>query len=76
MQGHTDRVQVVTFSPDGQIITSASDDHTVRIWNVSTGECLFVLAGHKRWAESIAFSRDRKILASGSHDRSVRSLGC
>ncbi len=36
--GHTDRVNAVVFHPDNQTIASASDDGTVRFWDVETGE--------------------------------------
>ncbi len=31
------------FCGDGEVIASASQDQTVRIWDVKTGECLRVL---------------------------------
>ena len=34
------------FSPDGTNIVSASDDQTVRVWSVATGECVQTLEGH------------------------------
>ena len=33
LRGHTDTVQYVDFSPNGQWVLTASDDGTVRIWN-------------------------------------------
>jgi serine/threonine protein kinase len=32
--GHSDSVNAVTFSPDGKLIATASDDKTVHIWEV------------------------------------------
>ncbi|MCB0124074.1 MAG: hypothetical protein KDE58_17590, partial [Caldilineaceae bacterium] len=43
LQGHTNWVRSVRFSPDGQRVVSCSDDETVRIWSVATGECLHTL---------------------------------
>jgi hypothetical protein len=40
----------VAFSPDGARVLSGSDDGTVRIWNVATGERLLTLiGGHGEW---------------------------
>ncbi|MEM9772418.1 MAG: WD40 repeat domain-containing protein [Cyanobacteria bacterium P01_D01_bin.73] len=36
--GHIDFVKDASFSPDGRTILSASDDGTVKVWDVQTGE--------------------------------------
>jgi len=43
----------------------------VRIWEVSTGQCLKTLHGHTDWVESVAFSPDGTLLASGGHNGTV-----
>ena len=42
--------------PDGRRVVSASDDKTLKVWDVVTGKCLATLEGHSkavRRAESI-----------------------
>ncbi|RYY35360.1 hypothetical protein EON62_02550, partial [archaeon] len=40
--GHTGRVRSVSADPTGQWLVSASDDKSVRLWEVSTGRCMGV----------------------------------
>jgi len=61
----------VAFSPDGKILVSSSADQTVRLWDVSTGQCFKMLQGHTHRVRSAAFSPNGKILASGSDDQRV-----
>lgn len=71
-RGHTDGVWSLAFHPGEQIMASGSDDQTVRIWDVNTGECLNILHGHTDRVRSVTFSPDGSLLASGSDDQTAR----
>ncbi|RKK66011.1 Vegetative incompatibility protein HET-E-1 [Fusarium oxysporum] len=58
LEGHSDSVQSVAFSADGQWIASSSLDNVVKIWDAGTGACLRTLNGHGGSALSVAFSAD------------------
>jgi WD40 repeat protein len=39
------QVIACSWSPDGTKVVSCSDDKTVRVWDVSRGECINTLTG-------------------------------
>jgi WD40 repeat protein len=41
------QVNSCAWSPDGSKVVSCSDDKTVRVWDVSRGECIVTLTGHE-----------------------------
>ena len=59
------------FSPTGDRILSASDDHSARIWD-SRGREVAVLRGHKDRVLCGAFSPSGDLIVTGSGDRTAR----
>lgn len=53
-------------------LASNALDRSVRLWNVSTGQCLHTSQGYGNWMGSVAFNPDGSILVSGSGDQKVR----
>ncbi|MEH2335965.1 WD40 repeat domain-containing protein [Nostoc sp.] len=69
--GHEGRVWAIAFHPNGQILASCSEDYTIRLWDVATGNWLCVWQAHDRWLRSVAFSPDGQLLAS-SCDNTIK----
>ena len=68
LQGQTGSVQSVVFSPDGNLLASASLNdtvNTVKLWEVATGKTISTLEGHVDRAFA-AFSPDGSLLAYSS----------
>ncbi|MBW4446485.1 MAG: CHAT domain-containing protein [Spirirestis rafaelensis WJT71-NPBG6] len=72
LQGHSESVNSVAFSPDGKTLASGSSDKTIKLWDVATGSPKQTLTGHSEWVNSVAFSPDGKTLASGSGDKTIK----
>ncbi|MEI6444338.1 MAG: hypothetical protein WCO29_14715, partial [Nostocales cyanobacterium ELA583] len=65
-------VTSVAWSGDGLTLASGSDDNTVKLWDVQSGDCVRTLEGHSNWVTSVAWSGDGLTLASGSDDNTVK----
>uniref|UniRef100_UPI00398E6AA1 notchless protein homolog 1 n=1 Tax=Pristiophorus japonicus TaxID=55135 RepID=UPI00398E6AA1 len=71
LEGHTEAVISVAFSPTGRYLASGSGDTTVRFWDLSTETPHFTAKGHTHWVLSIAWSPDGKKLASGCKNSQI-----
>ncbi len=73
MGGHGDRPMTVAFSPNGQVLATADNDGTARLWNVATQRQIGAPFSLKGVAiKNAAFSPDGKLLASADADGTVR----
>ena len=70
--GENTEVQGLTLSPDGMILASAHQDHTVQLWNLSDNKLMRTIRTHTGKVRCVAFSPDGKTLVSGGEDKVIR----
>jgi WD40 repeat protein len=59
-------------APDRDVLATASEDHTVRLWQLPSRELIRTLEGHTGPVVAVAFAPNGKLLASGSTDQTMR----
>eukprot|EP00931_Biecheleriopsis_adriatica_P062146 TRINITY_DN37420_c0_g1_i1.p1 TRINITY_DN37420_c0_g1~~TRINITY_DN37420_c0_g1_i1.p1 ORF type:complete len:582 (-),score=150.69 TRINITY_DN37420_c0_g1_i1:85-1602(-) len=67
--------QGVGLATAGKVAT-ASIDHTARLWNIETGDCLVSFLGHEDQVMSVGFSADGQKLATASTDGTAKLWNC
>ncbi|KAJ5740649.1 G-protein beta WD- 40 repeats containing protein [Penicillium malachiteum] len=72
LEGHSNWVHIVIFSPDGKQIASGSLDRTIKLWDTTTGDLQKTLEGHSNSVQTVVFSPDGKQIASGSLDKTIK----
>mmetsp|Transcript_23863 Transcript_23863/g.20030 ORF Transcript_23863/g.20030 Transcript_23863/m.20030 type:complete len:100 (-) Transcript_23863:2488-2787(-) len=68
--GHT--LQVNAVANHKERVVTASDDHTVRVFDKVSGRTIRRLEGHTGPVTHIAYSADGKLLVSGSSDTTLK----
>ena len=71
LRGHTDRVDALAISRDGQTLVSGSYDHLVKVWDVAAGKERLTLKGHRNVVSAVAISPDGKLVASARQPSST-----
>ncbi|XP_045418641.1 WD repeat-containing protein 38 isoform X1 [Lemur catta] len=69
---HRGEVNSSTFSPDGQMLLTASEDGCVYGWETHSGQLLWRLGGHTGPVKFCRFSPDGRLFASTSCDCTIR----
>ncbi|PSB43226.1 hypothetical protein C7B80_24915 [Cyanosarcina cf. burmensis CCALA 770] len=70
--GHSEWIRAIAFSPDGKYLISGSNDRTVRLWDLQTGQLIRLLKGHKERVKYLRVSEDGNLIISGSADSTLK----
>jgi eukaryotic-like serine/threonine-protein kinase len=66
------RARPIAFSPDGRTIAASARGHTMKVWDVETGQQTKLFSGHSDSVFGVAFSPDGRKLATASGDQTVK----
>lgn len=69
---HTKDINAVAVAPNDSVVASASQDRTVKIWQLPSLVPVMTLKGHKRGVWAVAFSPVDKALATASGDKTMK----
>ena len=72
LEAHTGAVMAVDIVGDGKFILSASQDKTVKLWNLEKAKCLRTFTGHTDRVNVVKSIADSRFAASGSDDKTIR----
>jgi len=72
LTGHSESINCVAITPNKQILVSGSEDNSIKLWDLATGECLATLEGQEAAVKSVAITPDGQLLVSGSADNTIK----
>lgn len=72
MTGHQNLVNLVSYSPDGRLIASASFDKSIKLWHGVSGKFISSLRAHVEAVYQVSWSSDSRMLVSGSRDSTLK----
>jgi WD40 repeat protein len=67
-------VNALAMTPDGHFVVSASNDQTLKVWDIETGEIVRTLDDHTGWVNAVAVTPDGRFVVLASGDGTLKML--
>ncbi|KAJ5358323.1 uncharacterized protein N7496_010736 [Penicillium cataractarum] len=64
----------VALSRDSKLLASGSVDETIKLWDTSSGKCLWTLEANSSLVSQVTFSRDSRLPRLGFSQFHIRKL--
>ncbi|MCJ8279266.1 MAG: NB-ARC domain-containing protein, partial [Rivularia sp. ALOHA_DT_140] len=65
-------VNCVKFTPDGKLLGTTSNNYSIKIWQVDSGQQIGNFKGHSNRISNLDFSPDNQLILSASADRTIK----
>src|SRR5262249_20622289 len=72
LEGHTQEIYAVAFTPDGQRVVTGSYDRTLKLWEVTSGRLIATMTGHGAQVHAVTVSPRDGTIASGDFKGEIR----
>lgn len=69
---HNDIIRDITYSPDGKRILTASNDKTIKEWDIETQKLVSNYSGHRDGVNTVSYSKNGLKIISSSEDQTIR----
>jgi platelet-activating factor acetylhydrolase IB subunit alpha len=73
--GHDNWVRALSFHPTGKYLLSASDDKTIRVWDLATGRCIKTVDAHGHFVTTLTWGRQPATGGSASGANGAAEAG-
>jgi WD40 repeat protein len=72
LTGHQSVVRSLAFHPTEKLLASSSDDRTIKLWDLRSGDCLRTFHGHTAEVWEVLFHPQTAELISASQDETIK----
>ncbi|MEH2455278.1 TIR domain-containing protein [Nostoc sp.] len=72
LEEYDSEIYFIAITPDGKTVVSGSEDKTLKVWDLATGQCQATFEGHTNSVLVVAITPDGKTVVSGSFDKTLK----